>query len=181
MGASNFYYRNTSKIFSFEVEDEYDYKELIDNINDELKALEKVTKGLSYYPGVGKDTDELRSYPSHVIGTLTMYKKYAGVEILVNIIPISRAGYYDGGCLDFSWNYQVNGCEYDHNDFNEDLAYFGGISENRANYIGYFASKWAETTKEKMIALLENVYGEFTEPLIKLGTFSNGESIYQKA
>ena len=180
MGASNFHYQNASEVFSFDVEDEYDYKDYIGNINDELKAIEKVTKGLSYYPGSGKDPDELRSYPSRVIGTLKMYKEYAGVEIVVNIIAISRSGYYAGACLDWAWNYEVNGCEYEHNDFSEDLAYFGGISEARAKYIGNFAGKWAETTKDKMVELLEDVYTKFTLPLIKLGTFSNGESIYQR-
>ena len=43
------------------------------------------------------------------------------------------------------------------------------------------AVKWAEKTKTELIELIEEVFTKVSQPLNVVASFSNGETIYQKA
>jgi hypothetical protein len=67
MATSNFHNVNASHIFAVQLEDTYEYDDLIDNIKSGLKETGEfnlLTKS---------DPNELRSYPSTSIGSLDSY------------------------------------------------------------------------------------------------------------
>lgn len=174
MATSNFHYENTSKIYVFDVEDEYDWKERMLEIESAIKDDKK----FRFLAGDGKDTNEIRSYPSQVIGTLHSSKSYNEFEISINVVLVARAGYYEAACFDWLVTYDINGYE-------TDLAYFGEAigdycSTEMAAYKAGLALKWVERTAKKMTTYAEEIFNQFSETYKTVARFSNGETLYEK-
>jgi len=67
MATSNFHNVNASSIFAVDLQDEFDYQDLIDNVKYSLKET-------GYFNLLTKsDPNELRSFPSKSIGSLDNY------------------------------------------------------------------------------------------------------------
>lgn len=180
MATGNFHNENASKIFACDLEDEWSFDDLKDNLFYELVALEK-TNPFAFYHKSGKDTAENRNFSSTVIGTLKESKCYSNFEVTVNVVAVIRSGYYSGCNLDYVFDFTIEGQDTDDtNDFADILEYQLG-SANMANYKAKFARKWAEATKEKLTDLLEKLYEQWSTPLVVTARFSNGETIYSKA
>lgn len=128
------------------------------------------------------DPHELRSYPSHVLGGFNENKIIAGVDVSINIYAVLRSGYYDGACLDWFTEIYLGGNEISSIDeIQGEMAYY---IENKgmAAIQGQNAAKWAETALEALTAKVEAVFKKYCEhELVVMATFSNGETIYQKA
>lgn len=149
MATSNFHNVNASAIFSVEIENEFDYEDLYDNVRyamKELKEWQDVTKS---------DPTELRSYPSTSIGALSEYVSddESGIDVIVTAVV--RSGYYEGVNLD--WH-----CEFE--EWGESVEHL----IPQANKVG-----------RELVEKLENIFKQFTTPLRSVATFSNGETIYE--
>ena len=149
MATSNFHNVNASHIFAVQLEDTYEYDDLIDNIKYGLKET-------GYFNLLTKsDPNELRSYPSTGIGSLDSYVEDSnGNGIYVQVTAVVRSGYYDGVNLDW------------HTSFEE----YGETIEHLLPEAEKVASALAEQ--------IESVLGEFSTPLRVTAQFSNGETIY---
>jgi hypothetical protein len=150
MATSNFHNVNASNIFAVQLEDTYEYDDLIYNLESEFNSH-------SDYGDYGKsDPDELRSYPSTSIGSFSNSLTIGDDEVEVFVTPVIRSGYYDGCNLDWHVRYYVNGYEdetyYDHTRV-QSLVY---------SYVDY----------------IENVFSQYSQPLGVTARFSNGETIY---
>lgn len=149
MATSNFHNVNASHIFAVQLEDTYEYDDLIDNIKSGLKETGEfnlLTKS---------DPNELRSYPSTGIGSLDCYvEDNDGNGIVVTVTAVVRSGYYDGVNLD--WH-----------------AHFEEYGENVEHLLPQ-----AEIEKNRLAGLVEYVFSEYTQPLGVTASFSNGETIY---
>jgi hypothetical protein len=149
MATSNFHNVNASHIFAVDLQDEYDYQDLVDNLQSALKET-------GYYNILTKsDPNELRSFPSKSIGSLDNYVEDAeGNGICVTITAVIRSGYYEGVNLDWHCHFE----EYGYN-------------------IEYLLPA-AEAEKNRLVELVEYVFSEFSTPLGVTAQFSNGETIY---
>jgi len=90
MSAPNFYNKNASKIFASECQEEFDYEDLIMNIQSELKGADEI-----------EESDNERSYPA---------TKFAKFEIeqgkwLATLYLTIRSGYFSGVNLD--WEVEI--------------------------------------------------------------------------
>ena len=149
MATSNFHNVNASHIFAVQLEDTYEYDDLIDNIKSGLKETGEfnlLTKS---------DPNELRSYPSTSIGSLDCYvEDNDGNGIVVTITAVVRSGYYDGVNLDWHCHLEEYGETIEH------------------------LLPQAEIEKNRLVELVETVFAEYTTPLGVTAQFSNGETIY---
>jgi hypothetical protein len=171
MSANNYHNVNTSKVYSFNAGDDYACDDMESNIQNELELLHQA--------GV-EDPDELRSYPSRVLGYLEEYEafrvKWDDVELVMRIFPVIRAGYYDGGNLD--WFIQAEDV-FGHDISDIEYILPSGITSDERDRAMAEIGAWVSSTKTKLITKVERVYNIYTNALKHIGTFSNGEAIYQ--
>jgi len=149
MATSNFHNVNASHIFAVDLQDEYEYDDLIDNVKYALKETGEfnlLTKS---------DPNELRSYPSTSIGSLDTYVEDAdGNGICITITAVVRSGYYEGVNLDWHPHFEEYGETIEH------------------------LLPQAEIEKNRLVEMVEYVFAEFSTPLGVTAQFSNGETIY---
>ena len=176
MGASNFHNQNASRIFAFEIEDEWEWDDKKIDIKESLKEM----KDVQFRDWGGNDPHELRSYPSSVLGALSVSREYNGVDVCINLTAIVRSGYHCGGNLDWNLTFDINGDEQDEVDFTDSFEYYLETSRENALRISGYAEKWAKKEGEKLIEKLEELYKNVTTPLTVVATFSNGETIYSE-
>lgn len=199
MGTSNFYYKNASKVYAIcmnseqpkldddgneteEMETVYaeqeDYNDTRDYVAEKMKEVE----GYNFSTLSGSPNNDLRSFEGSLIGQWSIDKTYGDVNVEVIIVACSRAGYYEGACLD--WYIDTYICGYENDDINADdfEHYSDKMNAGMAKIIAPKANKWIETMKDKMAADLEKVFAECCGiELEVVATFSNGETIYKKA
>ena len=109
---------------------------------------------------------ENRNFSSTYLGTIYLNKEFGDISAEVCINCFSRAGYYEAACLDWECETEID----DNSSMNA-----GMLKIQQGN-----TEKWVEKTKDKLVELVEKVFAECSTSYRKLGTFSNGESIYEK-
>jgi len=191
MGTSNFYYRNASKVFAIcesgeqsKLDDdgnETDFKCKIDKIKEQL---EEKLKEFNFLDNEVRSQFENRNFPSTYIGTIYQTKKFGDIECEVEIICFARSGYYDGACLDWELNINLDNCNCDDTDsiFETFVYNCTSYSMNKGMLViqGRNCDKWVNATKDKMVELIEGVFTKCSTPLNVVGRFSNGETLYEK-
>jgi hypothetical protein len=150
MATSNFHNVNATNIFAVQLEDEYDYQDLLDNLESELNNH-------SDYSDYGKtDPHELRSFPSKSLGSFSNSTIIDDDEVEVYVTPVIRSGYYEGCNLDWHVRYYVNGYEDE----------------------TYESHPRIQTLVESYVNYIENIFNQYSQPLGVTARFSNGETIY---
>ena len=203
MGTSNFHYENASRVYAVlmnyedDVLDEnneptgetrtaypedFEVDELKDFIKNEIEDMENGC----YYNWV-KDSNELRSFPSSYLGSLRTCKSYGDIDVEVYIHAFLRSGYYEGACLDWTLQVDINGNEYIDD---EDIQYAANdIREYTSTYmskglraiIANKAERWIRSEADRLSGIMENIFSRNSDvELAKVATFSNGETIYKK-
>jgi hypothetical protein len=152
--------------------DEFDQEFLIDFLYEKFNEL-----NLNFQEDSGSDLNELRSYPSKIVGCITKEKTIGGIEVSVCLSSVIRYACYEGANLDYDISESVNGEDLvDLEDQYDFYSEYKGISKKHAQA----ADKWLETTKNELIDLFENIYAEVSGVKLKcIATTSNGESFYQ--
>ncbi len=176
MATSNFHNVNASAIFAVQLENDFDYEDLVDNLKSELNND-------SDYVDYGKaDHNELRSFPSRTLGSIRKYHQYKDFYVEVCVTPVIRSGYYSGVNLDWNVDYLINGdVSYDSPDFYiDDIAYCGNLPKSKATQYAKLAEKKAEKLKNQIVEKLESLYNDYSEKYGVTAVFSNGETIYHK-
>ncbi len=156
MSTSNFHSVNASKIFACVLDADFNYQDLMMNLEAAFTNFE-----CDYFPA-GSDPHELRSYPSRVITGLGMEKQYSGFNINIEISIIIRSGYFCGCNLDWNCVYLVDGAEVNKVDYAELIKYDIDCSA-------------------QMIRRVEAIFNQYSTPLQVAARFSNGETIYERA
>ena len=176
MATSNFHNENASAIFAVQLEHEFDYDDLVDNLKSELSNNPD-------YVDYGKtDKHELRSFPSRTLGSIRKYAQYKDFYVEVCVTPVIRSGYYDGVNLDWNVDYLINGdAQYDNTDFYiDDIAHYGSMSKSKATKYAKLAEKKAEKIKNQIVEKVESIFSDYSEKYGVTAVFSNGETIYHK-
>ena len=150
MATSNFHNVNASNIFAVELQDEWEYQDLVSNLESEFNT------NLDYSDYSKSDPNELRSFPSKSVGSFSNSIEIGEDEVEVYVTPVIRSGYYEGVNLDWHVRYYVNG--------SEDETY-----ESHPNI---------QTLVSVYVNFIENVYEQYSQPLGVTARFSNGETIY---
>ena len=150
MATSNFHNVNASHIFAVELQDEWEYQDLISNLESEFNT------NLDYSDYSKSDPNELRSFPSKSLGSFSNSTIIDDSEVEVYVTPVIRSGYYEGANLDWHVRYYVNGSEDD----------------------TYEAHPNVQTLVSVYVNFIENVYEQYSQPLGVTARFSNGETIY---
>lgn len=175
MATGNFHNVNASKVFACELESEFDYEDLMLNLEEALKAMK------CDYCFNGDDPHELRSFPSRVLTGMGFSKDYKEFSVDMEISIIIRSGYYSGCNLDWDIKYSIEGIESDEPVFIDLLESYVECSEKMAKYKASLAEQWAVRESSNIISRIEAIFAEFSIPLQTVGSFSNGETIYEKA
>ena len=192
MATSNFYSKNTSKIWSVEasyfdeelneqIEDEFIWEDTRSNVSSSLEVIAKQKKR-SYYEDNSLKVNDLRSFPSTSIGEYSDYIEFCNTEFNVKLIPHTTSGYYQGFNLDFDIKFNVDGiyADYDNlDDLLQDVKEFL-FEENKALRMNLGnLQKRLETLLSEMIDEVERVFEMYSAPLYQFARFSNGETIYK--
>lgn len=150
MATSNFHNVNASHIFAVRLEDEWEYDDLVSNLESEFN------NNLDYSDYGKSDPNELRSFPSKSLGSFSNWLTIGDDEVEIYVTPVIRSGYYEGVNLDWHVRYYVNGYEDD----------------------TYETHTRVQTLVGVYVNFIENVYEQYSEPLGVTARFSNGETIY---
>ena len=150
MATSNFHNVNATHIFAVQLEDEWAYDDLVENLESEF------SKHSDYYDYGKSDPNELRSFPSKSLGSFSNSVVVGEDEVEIYITPVIRSGYYEGVNLDWHVRYYVNGYEDD----------------------TYETHTHVQTLVGVYVNFIENVYEQYSQPLGVTARFSNGETIY---
>lgn len=192
MGTSNFYNVNAKQYYSvfFESDEENEefqdfwYEDQIEDICSYLneKGFNVDANSLKNV----KDPYELRSFPSHVIGSISEYKRICNVEFQINMYAVVRSGYYEGFVLDWFYEVEIEGdCDIDiipdFEQVSETISYYGDVSEGMGKIQAKNALKWLNKTVDSLTEYTEDCFKEITTPLVVTAQFSNGETFYAKA
>jgi hypothetical protein len=203
MGTSNFYYRNASKVFAIGLNYEqpildedgnetdenenvscesFEYEEQIENVKYHMEE----NKGKFHFSDYEQKSQlDNRNFCASYVGSLSANKNFGDVNIDVQINAFSRAGYYEGACLDWELCVNVDGNGNDSDDI-EDVTYFVENTSSRNMNDGMLkiqaknAQKWANKISDELIAAVEKSFEISSTCFVRVATFSNGETIYQK-
>jgi hypothetical protein len=180
MGTSNFHNENASKIFALTGdEDEFAFNDTILNVTSEFDKEDCFTGDDS----ISLDS-ELRSFPAKSIGSFALCLYYAGVDLEVEVIPLVRGGYYEGFNLDYEIKFMLNGLEMctDCQEPNIDSIEYVMKYSHRKGFVS-LQKKNIENKLTAMVKILtekvEKVFENYSDQLNVVGTFSNGETIYE--
>ena len=154
----------------------YEYDEFKEYLRETAQEEAKELKTIWYKEESGSDSD--RNYCATNLFSYSTSKMFGDIEIEVRIIGQIVSAYYEGASLDFvvEFNGEENKeldfyWDFDNSDMNRGLQ----VLQNRN------AVKWAEKAKTELIDLIEEVFTKVSQPLNVVASFSNGETIYQKA
>lgn len=160
MATSNFSRPNASKIYACLMGNdigEYDYDFLIDDVYEAV--VEKLSDHTVH--------DSQATYNNvREIFTVTFCKMFGDIEGSVTITGTIQSGYYAGAQLDYT-------IDEDFNPYGSDLNQ-GMRTIQERNF-----DKWKEKTIKEKTLLIEQVYEQFSTPMVAVATFSNGETIYE--
>tara|TARA_R110000796_G_scaffold159388_3_gene276186 strand:- start:11437 stop:11967 length:531 start_codon:yes stop_codon:yes gene_type:complete len=176
MATSNFYNKNASRIFATETEGEFDYEDLVSNINYELRDLEN-----SFSSGKAGDwIDNNSKVLDFSLNKSFDYKDGTSLECVIH--PIIRSGYYSGVNLDWDFEFYIDGSEVEDDDCIKDyLIHFEGYAPSHASTVSGSRFRRLEKLRDILTEQLEKIFTDFTTPLVVTARFSNGETLYATA
>jgi len=174
MATSNFHNVNATHIFACSLENEWDYEDLIDNVDSELGSI----KGYSTY--TKSDPYELRSFPSRSICSIERDFQYKEFSLEVVVTAVVRSGYYEGCNLDWHVWYGINGYQSDLDEIEGALEYGPNLSKSQRLAYSLLANKKAVKITDEIVEEVEKVFSNYTDKYGVTAQFSNGETIYHK-
>jgi hypothetical protein len=174
MATSNFHNVNASAIFAVQLEDEWAYDDLVENLKSQLNNDPN-------YVDYGKsDPNELRSFPSRSLGSIRKYHQYKDFYVEVCVTPVIRSGYYDGVNLDWNVDYAINGDSYDIDELENGIGYNTALPISKIKAYSLLAEKKAEKLKNEIVEKVESIFSDYSDRYGVTAVFSNGETIYHK-
>ena len=174
MATSNFHNVNASHIFACSIENEWDYEDLIGNVDSELGSV----KGYSTY--TKSDPNELRSFPSRSICSIERSFNYNDFSLDVVVTAVVRSGYYEGCNLDWHVWYGIDGNEVDIDNIEYELSYNDNLTDVEVKAYSLLVKSKAESLLNEIVTDVETVFGNYTDKYGVTAQFSNGETIYHK-
>lgn len=206
MGTSNFHNSQASRVFavatSYEdeetkemVQNEMIWDDTRDNVMYELLGIDKDKEiDWEFVRGNDVDIEELRSFPATSIGQFYTGVHYGGMDYTITIIPKTVSGYYEGFNLDFDIRVdndqgygEIINDGIEEGVSKDDIEYMFEEYEHQEPYMKGILALHGSKLIEKMNAViadgvqrLEKVFTNYSDPLVVVAQFSNGETIYER-
>jgi hypothetical protein len=173
--------------------EDYDYDDFKEYLRETAERKVKETT-FDYRDESGSDND--RNYCATDLFSFRSSKMYGDIEVYITITGQIVSAYYEGASLDYrleiyngSEDVEVENGYYTTTeaDILDDLFapkyehYNSDMNKGLRSIMLKKATIWAEKETEKMKNLIEEIFTEVSQPLNVVATFSNGETIYQKA
>jgi len=184
MATGNFCKGNSENIYAVEIEHEFDYEDLIANLQSSFENAQQ-NGVFDTCKTIDSETemDCNRSYYGAVICEVTSktkhYERIGDYYISMRIIV--RNGYYSGVNLD--WECVIH-TDYDNlEDFQDDIEisdWHFDLTEKGCELYEKFVNNWKDKEIEEMTNKVEKILKENSIELFVSARFSNGETIYQK-
>ncbi len=175
MATGNFHYEEVLYTITGCDDDEFIWEDTRNNIADELSSNK------DFYINDKIEIDsELSSFPATSIGEFSDSIYYLSEELDVQVILMTRSGYYEGFNLDYEIRFSWDGIIYDSID---DM--YGSLSEY-ADYKGLFVAHQKslynkiEAKLNEFTSKIEQAYKLFSDETKVVAQFSNGETMYEK-
>lgn len=143
-------------------------------------AEQKASNGIQYSDEDGSDND--RNYCATDLFSYRASKWYGDIEVEVQIVAKMVSGYYEGASLDFDVTV-FDGYEFSDRDNSVEYLFGNNCSCMNQGLLKIqqrHAERWVDKAKYQLIELVEQVFEQVSIPLKVVGTFSNGETIYEK-
>lgn len=157
----------------------YEYDEFKEYLRETAQEEIKNIKGVWYREENGSDND--RNYCATNLFSFYTSKMFGDIEISVRIIGQVVSAYYEGASLDFSVEFNDEEYTNDKPDFDWLFEYQSDMKKGLQVIQNRNATKWAEKKATELKELIEEVFTKVSMPLNVVATFSNGETIYEKA
>jgi hypothetical protein len=166
MMIENFHPKNANYIFAVELQNEEAYNELIDNLRNDLE--EKRYRKIAYY--------ENRNHTSKIVAFKNKYNVIEGVEFGITLNAVVRSRHYGGVILDWAVEIHDGYLMMDGINIEEIEERFDYLIQGRG--VGHIIQakkirKMLVRMKDKLVAELEEVYKQYSEPLVVSARFSN--------
>jgi hypothetical protein len=150
----------------------------IQEFKNEVEDLFQEESSYDFYPR--KWGYEQTSHKGAFLGSLREDKTFGDVEVSIKILIVLRYGYYEGANLDYEVQFSSGSCWEDEPDFRFDFESRSYMNSGMIKIQSRNAEKWAVKESEEMIKEIEKLFTQVTTPYRKLGSFSNGEGVYEK-
>jgi hypothetical protein len=202
MGTNNFYNKNATRVYvvleSYETPildengnetdeletvcpDSFDYDLLTEYVADVL--LEKSTaKGVKFHQFDKKNSCyDNRNFGASYLASIFKRYVYCGIEFDLTLNAFIRGGYYEAANLDWEVELSFEGNRYDddedfvlaYDDFEDKRGVLKMNIQNINNKINKI--------KNELVDICEDCFETVSTPYLKVGTFSNGETVYKKS
>ena len=184
MATSNFHNENTDRIYVIDPQDEFEYESILENIKIDFKNADKAGKfEFIEDDEIHLDT-ELRSYPATSIGRVYKSFNFLGIEFEIQIVPLTRSGYYEAGNFDYEIKYLIDGETFDNIDgilydlehYYEDYDLNKGLIAIHEDNLTSRLENIEKDLREKV----ENIFKDNSNQYEQTVSFSNGETWYEK-
>ena len=183
MGTSNFARGNSSRLFAVEIQEEWDYEDLKENLNSEFKN-NKNFDTFNTLVGFVSEKNSNRNFEGNIILNITTKDKeykLLGGNFYLKFGIIIRNGYYSGVNLDWQCDVITPIEEFEHDEEIIIDGYSYDISDNQASIYNERLNNWKEKEINKYVEIIEQILSEHSTELNVVAQFSNGETIYEKA
>lgn len=179
MSTCNFHNRHAKHIYAIEIENEFDYDDVMHNAQYLLEEAVAKKKEIIFSRHDEWDNHALRSYDSKIFAEFTYVCPETDASFDMRMLLTN--GYYSGVNLDYYFDCEGSG----HSDIAEALdeyeyflkTYYPEMEESEVNKL----KKVAENKMNEMTDIAEAVFAKMSTPLNCVGVFSNGEAVYEKA
>jgi hypothetical protein len=149
-----------------------------DNLKDWVKELFNEQTKFSFSEDGSFNNN--RNFEGTLMGSLKAEKWFGDINVEVRVNLILRSGYYEGANLDYEVEYYA-GSDYDDTiNFSYEFESHSDMSKGLQVIQTKNAERWAEKIKEELTEEVEKIYTRVSTPYRKLGSFSNGEGVYEK-
>ena len=185
MATNNFHYENTDRIYVIDPQNEFEYEDILENIKIDFENADKAGKfEFIEDDEIHLDT-ELRSYPATSIGIVYKSFNFLGLDFEIQIIPLTRSGYYETGNFDYEIKYILNNNEtfsdidgilYDLEHYSEDYDLNKGLIAIHEGNL----KKRLEDLEKDLREKVENIFEDNSDQYKQIASFSNGETCYEK-
>lgn len=166
MGTRNFYNKNASKIFAVNIEEDFDYQDLQENLQFDLEKF-----GFNSID----ESDNERNFCGKYIAKKRLEFENQNQIVYLEIQAVIRSGYYSGVNLDYDFKIVGDCINNYYNDFQIDEK--SDLNYQVARGFKTLFNK-AKQALAKEVKVLEKVFAENSEALTVGARFSNGETIY---
>jgi hypothetical protein len=184
MSTTNFYNKNADFIYACELEDDFAYDDLLEDLRQVFRsaATNPKVKAIADFEETRdtRESDYNRNYPGRIIAWVwSETKRYQDFEVVLSANIIVRSGYFSGVNLDYEIGFHIDGEEHQEDDLDE-VCLYSELPGTRRAYQLALAKRWFDRHYARFTDAIEAIFRQHATPLQLVARASNGEAFYEK-